>query len=475
MADKPLNQLTIVEAAQGLRTGSFSSVDLTRSCLEAVDQKDDGLGSFLKVFREESVAQAEEVDRLLAAGQDLPPLAGIPLAIKDSIMIREQRCTAASRILENHVAAYDATVIEKLRQQMAVFIGKTNLDEFSMGASTENSAFQITRNPHDPDRVPGGSSGGSAAAVAAGQALASLGSDTGGSVRQPAAFCGLVGLKPSYGAVSRYGLIAFASSLDQIGPMAKRAEDARLVFRAICGRDPKDATSRERVEQPAKKIAEMKVGFPEQCFERGVSPEILSWLERSISSLKEQGAEVKSIDLPSLMYALPVYHVIAPAEASANLARYDGLRYGRMEGADSLKDIYALTRSTGFGTEVKRRIMLGTYTLSAGHYDAYYQKAQKARKFIQYDFESALKEVDAILLPTTPTVAFRLGEKADDPVAMYLSDLLTTAASLAGLPAVSVPVGREGVNPVGVQLIGRNDSEEFLLNIGSCLEQLGEQ
>lgn len=462
----------MVEVARGLRAGDFSSHELTRACLDNISRKDKEISAFLSVFQDSAMAQADLVDQALANKKDLPALAGIPLAVKDNILIHGHRCSSAANILKSYSAAYDATVIRKLRAQEVVFIGKTNLDEFAMGSSTENSAFQVTRNPHDAERVPGGSSGGSAAAVAAGEALGALGSDTGGSIRQPAAFCGLVGLKPTYGAVSRYGLMAFASSFDQIGPLTKTSEDSRLVFRAIRGQDPMDATSREGRFSQGRDISKLRVGVPQQCFGEGVSSEMTKWLERTINRLKELGVKTVSIDLSGLMYSLPIYYVIAPAEASANLARYDGLRYGQAELAKSLRETYAQTRSQGFGLEVKRRIMLGAYTLSAGHYDAYYQRAQKAKKLIQVEFKKALQRVDLILTPTTPGLPFKIGARVDNPVEMYLSDLLTVSANLTGLPAVSIPVGREGRLPVGMQLIGSDFSEEFLLQIGSHLEWL---
>jgi aspartyl-tRNA(Asn)/glutamyl-tRNA(Gln) amidotransferase subunit A len=469
---KDLTELTIVEASAGLRAKEFSAVSLTKACLEKIGQRDKEIGAFLDVFKEDSLEQADLVDKALGQNQEISPLAGIPLAIKDNILVRGKRCSAAANILKNYIAPYNATVIDRLKNQQAIILGKTNLDEFAMGSSTENSAYQITRNPHDLERVPGGSSGGSAAAVAAGEALASLGSDTGGSVRQPAAFCGLVGLKPTYGAVSRYGLIAFASSLDQIGPLTKTAQDSFLLFQAISGKDPKDATSREGAFKKEAKLSGLKIGLPKQCLGEGISKEMINWTKNSIKYLEGKGAETISIDLPIINYSLAIYYVIAPAEASSNLARYDGLRYGKGESDDSLKEIYARTRSVGFGKEVKRRIVLGTYTLSAGHYDAYYQKAQKAKQLIRADFEKALNQVDLILTPTTPTVPFLIGAKIDDPVEMYLSDLLTVSANLTGLPAISVPVGQEGKHPIGIQLIGPAFSEKFLTEIGSQLEWL---
>jgi len=472
MDNRDLTQLSIIEASQGLRAGDFSARQLTEACLGNINQKDQELGSFLSVFKDEALDQAQLIDRSLSSRKELPPLAGIPIAIKDNILIHGHRCSSASNILKKYSAAYDATVIQKLRQQGAIFIGKTNLDEFAMGSSTENSAFQVTYNPHDLERVPGGSSGGSAAAVAAGEALAALGSDTGGSIRQPAAFCGLVGLKPTYGAVSRYGLMAFASSFDQIGPLTKTSQDSRLVFRSIRGQDPMDLTSREGYFNKKTEISKLRVGVPEQCFGEGISSEMVKWTEKTIDYLKDQGARIVSLDLSGLDYSLPVYYVVATAEASANLARYDGLRYGEAETAKSLQETYARTRSQGFGMEVKRRIMLGSYTLSAGHYDAYYQQAQKARKVIEAEFQKALVEVDLILTPTTPGLPFKIGDRIDNPVEMYLSDLLTVSANLTGLPAVSIPVGREGKLPVGMQLIGPSFSEDFLLQIGSHLEWL---
>lgn len=469
---KDLTQLTITEAAKGLRAGDFSALDLTEACLEKNSKEDGNIKAFLEIFREEALEQARSVDRILNSHKEIPILAGIPLAIKDNILVKGKRCSAASRILEDYTASYSATVIEKLQNQQAIILGKTNLDEFAMGSSTENSAFQVTHNPCDLDKVPGGSSGGSAAAIASNQVLGALGSETGGSVRQPAAFCGLVGLKPTYGAVSRYGLIAFASSLDQIGSLAKTSQDCYAIFQAIKGRDVKDATSRDGNFDKEEDLSHLKIGVPKQCLEEGISKEMIAWSRATINYLEKKGAEIISVDLPSLNYALAVYYVIAPAEASANLARYDGLRYGKGEVTGSLRETYAKTRSAGFGTEVKRRILLGTYTLSSGHYDAYYQKAQKARQLIQLDFEKILKQVDLILTPTTPTLPFSIGAKIDDPVEMYLSDLLTVSANLTGLPAISIPVGKEGKYPVGMQLIGSAFSERFLTEAGNCLEWL---
>ena len=432
--------------------------------------------AYISLDEEGALRKAEEVDARVARGEEVGVLAGVPVAVKDNICIKGMRTTCASKILENFVSPYDATVVEKLKAADAVFLGKTNLDEFAMGSSTENSYFGPTRNPHDPERVPGGSSGGSAAALAAGEAVLALGSDTGGSIRQPASFCGVVGLKPTYGRVSRYGLVAFASSLDQIGPMAKNVKDTALLLNVISGYDPRDSTSAP-VEVPdfTKALDEgiegIRIGLPREYFAEGLEDEVREKVLEAVDILKGEGAEVVEVSLPHTKYAIATYYIVAPAEASSNLARYDGVKYGfRAEGRD-LYQMYCNTRSQGFGEEVKRRIMLGTYTLSAGYYEAYYLKALKVRTLIKQDFEEAFETCDLLATPTSPTVAFRLGEKVADPLTMYLSDVYTVSVNLAGLPGISVPCGSSDGLPVGLQLIGRPFDEETLLRVAHVVER----
>lgn len=481
-----LNGLTITEAAAGLRNKEFSARELVRECLQEIETRDQELHAYLEVFAD-AEEQAKKADNIFAASSSrgaLPPLLGIPLAIKDNILIEGKRCTAGSKILENYIATYDATVIKKLKDQGAVFLGKTNLDEFAMGSSTENSAFGPTKNPHDSSRVPGGSSGGSAAVVAGHMALGALGSDTGGSVRQPAAFCGIVGLKPTYGTVSRHGLMAMASSLDQIGPLAKTVEDAALIFRAIRGKDSFDATSAASNENNQLLInndrtdflKKIRIGVPKEYFGAGLDPEVKAIVESAVSKLQKEGAQVKEVSLPHSEYSLPTYYLVVPSEISANLARYDGIRFGYQKNGDNLLDTYLETRASGLGVEVKRRIMLGTYALSAGYYDAYYLKAQKVRRLIRQDFERAFEKVDVLMGPITPTPAFKLGEKTNDPLKMYLEDIYTAPLNLAGLPGISIPAGKvvlEGKSlPVGVQIIGPWFQEEKLLGVAKLFETL---
>lgn len=432
--------------------------------------------AYISLDEEGALRKAEEVDARVARGEEVGVLAGVPVAVKDNICIKGMRTTCASKILENFVSPYDATVVEKLKAADAVFLGKTNLDEFAMGSSTENSYFGPTRNPHDPERVPGGSSGGSAAALAAGEAVLALGSDTGGSIRQPASFCGVVGLKPTYGRVSRYGLVAFASSLDQIGPMAKNVKDTALLLNVISGYDPRDSTSAP-VEVPdfTKALDEgiegIRIGLPREYFAEGLEDEVREKVLEAVDILKGEGAEVVEVSLPHTKYAIATYYIVAPAEASSNLARYDGVKYGfRAEGRD-LYEMYCNTRSQGFGEEVKRRIMLGTYTLSAGYYEAYYLKALKVRTLIKQDFEEAFETCDLLATPTSPTVAFRLGEKVADPLTMYLSDVYTVSVNLAGLPGISVPCGSSDGLPVGLQLIGRPFDEGTILRAAYVVER----
>lgn len=429
-----------------------------KECFENIKKSDDALHAFLDVYYD-------------GEGK------GTPIAVKDNILIEGKRATAASKMLAEYVAPYDATVIKKLRGAGAIFVGKTNMDEFAMGSSTENSAFGPTRNPHDRGRVPGGSSGGSAAAVAAGMCAAALGSDTGGSIRQPAAFCGVVGLKPTYGAVSRNGLIAMASSLDQIGPITKTVEDAKIIFDIIKGTDPLDSTTVDAkafsIRSSGVRNNTLRVGVPEEYFGDGIDPEVKQAVERTLHCLDPKRYTLKPITLPHTKYALACYYIIMPAEVSANLARYDGIRYGYSAKEDTLFDVYTKSRDRGFGNEVKRRIILGAYVLSAGYYDAYYIKAQRVRALIKQDFEDAFKEVDVIVSPTTPTPAFKIGEKTGDPLQMYLSDVFTVPANLAGIPAISVPCGKTKSGlPIGIQFMGKWFEEETLFEVGEAIAQL---
>ena len=443
-----------------------------------IKQEDPEIGAFLTLSKERAHAKAAEIDKLAAAGNPLPPLAGVPVAIKDVMVTRDLRTTAGSKILEKFVPPYDCTAVARLEAAGAMILGKLNCDEFAMGSSTENSAYHPVRNPRDKSRVPGGSSGGSAAAVAANMAVATLGSDTGGSIRQPASFCGVVGLKPTYGRVSRYGLIAFASSLDHIGPFAKTVKEAALVLRTIAGRDPMDSTSAnvpvpDYVAELAKPVKGLKVGVAKEYFGDGLDPEVRAAVEVAIQKLAELGCEIVPVSLPHTEYAIPTYYIVATAEASSNLARYDGVRYGfRTRNARTLSDMYRQTRDGGFGIEVKRRIMLGTYVLSAGYYDAYYLKAQKVRTLLTRDFDEAFKKVDVIAAPTAPTAAFRLGEKVNDPLAMYLADIYTVTANLAGIPGISVPCGENHEKlPIGLQLFGNHFDEATVLRVAHAYEQ----
>lgn len=467
-----LLNLTISQAHDALQKKEFSSVDLTKAYLEQIKKTDKDLNAFLSVTEDLALSQAELADKKIASG-DLSELLGIPCAIKDAILVEGEKCTAASKILENYIAPYDATVITKLKEAGAVILGKTNLDEFAMGGSGENSAFGPTKNPHDKTRVAGGSSSGSAASVAANQAMFSLGSDTGGSIRLPSSFCGVVGLKPTYGAVSRYGLIAFGSSLDQIGPIAKNVEDVRIVFKAISGRDSMDATSADyKLDDLKVSLKGLKIGVPKEYFVKGIDKEVEKIIRDAIKKAEAEGAEIKEISLPNAEFALACYYIIAPAEASANLARFDGIKYGLSEEADNLLDVYLKTKGHGFGAEVKRRIMLGTYTLSSGYYDAYYKKAQLARQLIKQDFAKAFEKVDLIFCPVSPVPAIKIGEKTDDPLSMYLMDIYTVSVNLAGLPGISIPAGKIGNLPVGLQIIGNHFQENKILSIASQMESM---
>jgi aspartyl-tRNA(Asn)/glutamyl-tRNA(Gln) amidotransferase subunit A len=466
--------LSIAEARRLLRSKEISPVELLEGLESRIASVDPAIGAY--------VGRDLETARKEAASSDLTkPLGGIPIGIKDAISVNGQPCGSASRILEGYTAPYDATAVARLRAAGAIPFGRMNMDEFAMGSSTENSAVHPTRNPWDPARIPGGSSGGSAAAVASGTALATLGSDTGGSIRQPAALCGCVGLKPTYGRVSRYGLIAFASSLDQIGPLTSTVEDSALLLNAMAGKDPHDSTSLELPDEDftaeiGRDLKGLRIGIPKEYFVDGIEPGVRSAVDAAIARLADLGAEPVEISLPHTEYAVAVYYIIATAEASANLARFDGVRYGkRSPEAKDLHSLYAKTRGEGFGLEVKRRIILGTYVLSSGYYDAYYLRAQKVRTLIRRDFDQALSKVDAIVSPTSPETAFRLGEKTDDPLKMYLADIFTIATNLAGICGLSLPCGfaeRDGVNlPVGLQLLGRPFGESRLLRIGHAYEQ----
>ena len=460
-----LTNLTIKQAHQGLKEKQFSSVELTQSYLDRIQEKDKDIKAYLTITSELALNQAKIADEKIKKGE-INILTGIPCAIKDNIMIKGVRCTAGSKFLEQYVSPYNATVIDKL--EGAVFLGKTNLDEFAMGSSCEKSAYFPTHNPNDLERVPGGSSGGSAAAVAANECVFALGSDTGGSIRQPACFCGITGLKPTYGTVSRYGLIAFASSLDQIGPMTRNIEDAEIVFSAIKGLDPMDSTSSDKSIN--KEIKKIKIGVPKEYFAQGLDPKIEESVRSAISFYEKQGAEIIEISLPHTEYALACYYIIAPSEASANLARFDGIRYGKVSSGENLMDYYLQNRTKGFGEEVKKRIILGTYTLSAGYYDEYYKKALKVRTLIKQDFEKAFEKVDVIIGPTSPCLPFKIGELIDDPLAMYLSDIYTVSVNLAGLPAISIPCGKSNGLPIGMQIIAPAFMENNLFNIAKIYD-----
>lgn len=469
-----LNKLTISQAHLGLRKKDFSVAELVSDCIKEIRKKDADIHAYLEVFEEAAADEARRADEKIHSGHPMPPLFGIPIAVKDNILIEGRRSTAGSKILEGYAASYDATVIQKLKKQGAIFLGKTNLDEFAMGASTEKSAFGPTRNPHDLSRVPGGSSGGSAAAVAADMCVAALGSDTGGSIRQPASFCGIVGLKPTYGTVSRHGLMAMASSLDQIGPMTKSVDDAKLLFDAITGKDNFDSTSVDAAKFDFSreiKLQNVRMGVPREYFGQGLNPEVEKIIKSAIKKLESAGAKIHEISLPHSEYALAAYYIVVPSEVSANLSRYDGIRYGLREDASELFDVYAKTRKTGLGAEVKRRVMLGTYTLSAGYYDAYYLKAQKVRRLIRNDFQNAFEKVDVIAGPTTPAPAFKIGSKINDPLQMYLEDIYTAPLNLAGVPGVSIPAGKVDHLPVGLQLSGSWFEEEKLLQIAREAEK----
>lgn len=466
-----LKNLTIKKAQKSLQNGDFSAKELAQAYLDNVKNKDQAVKAYLEVF-DDVMEQAEEADEKIAKNS-AGLLTGIPIAIKDNILIKGRKCSAASKILENYVAPYDSTVARKLKDAGVVFLGRTNMDEFAMGGSTENSAFGVTGNPRDPSRVSGGSSGGSAAAVAMDGALAALGSDTGGSVRQPASFCGAVGLKPTYGSVSRYGLIAMGSSLDQIGPITKTVADAEILFDAMKGRDPMDSTSVEilEVRNSASSKLKLKIGVPVEFVNReGMDKDVLRNFNESLEKLKSIGCEVREISLPNTKYSLAVYYTIMPAEVSSNIARFDGVKYGLHISGRDLTEDYFLTRGSGLGREVRRRIMLGAYVLSSGYYDAYYNKANVVRNLIKKDYKEAFRGVDLIATPTAPTAAFKIGENSNNPLQMYLSDIFTTPSNLTGMPAISIPSGYKEVEdkklPLGIQFSSNYGREDLLFKVG---------
>ena len=474
-----LHTQTIHALHEKLRAGEVTSRQMTEAVLQRIEAVEPTLHAYIRVLKDDALAQADAIDDLLKKG-DIEPtyLTGIPLAVKDVICTKGVTTTCGSKILENFVPQYDATVMEKLKAHHPVLLGKTNMDEFAMGSSTENSAYGATRNPYDIERVPGGSSGGSAAAVAAGEAIAALGTDTGGSIRQPAAFCNITGLKPTYGRVSRYGVVAYASSLDQVGPLAKDVFDAAILLEAISGHDPKDSTS---AKLPAPKYTQaltgdvhgLKIGMPQEYFAAGLDPDIDRAVRNAIATLEKLGARVQEVSLPNTKYGVATYYIIAPSEASSNLARYDGVKYGyRAKEYADLSEMYAKSRAEGFGEEVIRRVMLGTYALSSGYYDAYYLKAQKARTLLRQDFEAAFKQVDVIAAPITPTPPPKLGEMVNDPLTMYLSDIYTVPVNLAGVTGISIPCGlTSGGLPIGLQLIGGHFQEETVLRTAFAFQE----
>ncbi|HZI57659.1 MAG TPA: Asp-tRNA(Asn)/Glu-tRNA(Gln) amidotransferase subunit GatA [Verrucomicrobiae bacterium] len=474
-----INSLTIDSTRTAIAERQCTAAGLVEQFYSKIKADDPEIHAYLALSEVRALEQAKRIDRMASAGEALPPLAGVPIGIKDVMVTKGVRTTAGSKILENFIPPYDCTAVARLEAAGAIVLGKMNCDEFAMGSSNENSAYGAVRNPRDKSRVPGGSSGGSAAAVAAGMAVATLGSDTGGSIRQPASFCGVVGLMPTYGRVSRYGLIAFASSLDHIGPLTKTVKDAAILLRVIAGHDPLDSTSAnlpvpDYEADLAKPVRGLKIGIPKEYFGEGLDAEVRAAVEAGIAKLRDAGCEMIPISMPHTAYAIPTYYVIATAEASANLARFDGVRYGyRSKSTHTLSEMYRKSRDEGFGTEVKRRIMLGTYALSSGYYDAYYLKAQRVRTLLTRDFEEAFQRVDAIVTPTAPTPAFKIGEKSDDPLSMYLADIYTVTADLAGVPGISVPRGKtQSGLPIGLQILGRHFDESTVLRVASAVEQL---
>lgn len=475
----PLHYNTIAQIAHSLKVGETTSVEVTQAVLDRIKAVDDQVQAFLSLDAVDAIAQAQASDERRAQGSTFGPLDGIPIAIKDTLAVKDQPLRCASKMLESYTSPFDATCIRQLRDAGAVIFGRLNMDEFAMGSSTENSAYQTTSNPWDLGTIPGGSSGGSAAAMAAGEAIATLGTDTGGSIRQPAALCGVVGMKPTYGLISRYGLVAFASSLDQVGPFTRCVEDAALLMEAMLGKDVLDSTSirpqgdTHYVQALQKKKGPWKLGVPREFFGKGIDPEVKANIEKAIEWYRSQGCAIIDISLPHSDLAVPVYYIVATAEASSNLARFDGVRYGhRSAAADDAVSLFTKSRGEGFGEEVKRRIILGTYVLSSGYYDAYYLRAQKVRTLIRNDFENAFEQVDAILTPTSPTPAFKRGERSDDPLSMYLSDIYTISVNLAGLPAISVPSGftKAGL-PIGLQVIAPAFGEADMFAVAHAFEQ----
>jgi aspartyl-tRNA(Asn)/glutamyl-tRNA(Gln) amidotransferase subunit A len=471
-----IDTLTIDSTRTAIAAKQITASALVEQFYGKINAEDPDIHAYLTLCEDRALKQAQHIDDLASKGDPLPPLAGVPVGIKDMMVTKGVRTTAGSKVLGNFIPPYDCTAVARLEAAGAIILGKMNCDEFAMGSSNENSAYGPVRNPRDKSRVPGGSSGGSAAAVAAGTVVATLGSDTGGSIRQPASFCGVVGLMPTYGRVSRYGLIAFASSLDHIGPLTKTVKDAAILLRVIAGRDPLDSTSAD-VPVPdyeadlMQSVAGLKIGVPKEYFGEGLDPEVREAVEAGISRLRAAGCEIIPISLPHTAYAIPTYYVIATAEASANLARFDGVRYGyRAKGVRTLTEMYRKSRDEAFGTEVKRRIMLGTYALSSGYYDAYYLKAQRVRTLLTRDFEQAFQKVDAIVTPTAPTPAFKLGEKSDDPLSMYLADIYTVTADLAGIPGISVPCGHTASGlPIGLQVLGKHFDESTVLRVAAAV------
>ena len=480
---KELWNLSVVELREAIQNGDFTSLEATELMLRRIEQLNPSLNAYISVWREEAIRQAEQIDRKVKGGQQLGLLGGVPISIKDNIATAYGTTTCGSNMLRSYHAQYDATVVQALKSCDAVILGKTNMDEFAMGSTTETSAFGPTRNPWDLERVPGGSSGGAACATAARLCYGAFGSDTGGSIRQPASFCGVVGLKPTYGRVSRYGLVAFGSSLDQIGPIARDVQDCALLLEAVAGHDPRDSTSAPDPVPPYRAELEklprsLRIGVPQRFLEEGCEEEVLNVIDQVLEVFKSQGAEVFQIELPRLSYSIACYYIVAPAEASSNLARYDGVHYGyrtshrEPKGENPTVFLYSKSRQEAFGAEVKRRIMIGTHALSAGYYDAYYLKALKVRRLIKEDFDRAFERCDLILLPTSPTLPFRLGEKITDPLAMYLSDIFTVSANLAGLPGLSLPGGFVDGLPVGFQLLGPPLREELLLQAGFLFQKV---
>jgi aspartyl-tRNA(Asn)/glutamyl-tRNA(Gln) amidotransferase subunit A len=474
-----LKNITADKLVALYKNRDLTVTEVIKGVYEEIDRVDGGVRAFLSLCPDRALDEARRMDAKIAAGESLEPLAGVPVAIKDNMVVRDLPTTCGSRILEGYIPPYTATAVERLRSAGAIIVGKANCDEFAMGSTTENSGYFVTRNPHDLDRVPGGSSGGSAASVASGTSLIALGSDTGGSVRTPAAFCGVVGVKPTYGRVSRYGLVAFGSSLDQIGPLSKTVRESAQTLEVICGFDHFDSTSADtavdefvkNLDQPIKGT---RIGIPKEYFIAGLDKEVKTKIEAGMRIYENLGCELHDISLPHTEYAVATYYLVATAEASSNLARYDGVRYGLRENGNSLQEMYRRTRHNGFGAEVKRRILLGTYALSAGYYDAYYLKALKVRTLMLKDFQKAFEQVDVILTPTSPTVAFKIGEKTGDPLSMYLSDIFTITQPLAGIPAISVPCGKNSENlPVGMQLMANNFQESLLLRVAHHFEKAG--